>query len=228
MSVDRGVDSEQVMKCCVCGQEAGGSHTCRICKHIVHLICGDPIGEEGYGEEGYGQSVKCKNCHLNETLIDYEYDSDLLGFDTNVVDEDGKIERNDVIEDGTNERVEIPEHLWNLIPNSGLYLKNIIQFSGYADVDSMLRLKKPDEMKKMFKFAVEMIDLVPNKDDMFGIFSRKNEKVCVLPGLELSFERFLNVGKLKPWEKSTSQKEPPAKKCGLKQTMSSRRSLSTI
>ena len=45
MSVDRGVDSEQVMKCCVCGQEAGGGHTCHICKNIVHLICGGPIGE---------------------------------------------------------------------------------------------------------------------------------------------------------------------------------------
>ena len=88
-----------------------------------------------------------------------------------------------------------------------------MKFSGYADVDSMLRLKKPDEMKKMIKFAVEMIDLVPNKDDMFGIFSRKPEKVCVLPGLELSFERFLNeVGKLKPREKSTSKKEPAANK----------------
>ena len=88
-------------------------------------------------------------CHINETLIDYETvnsDSDLLGFDndTNVVDEDGQIERNDVIEDVTNERV---ERLWNLIPKSGLYLKNIIQFSGFADVDSMLRLKKPGEMK---------------------------------------------------------------------------------
>ena len=77
-----------------------------------------------------------------------------------------------------------------------------------------------------------MIDLVPNKDDMFGIFSRKPEKVCVLPGLELSFERFLNeVGKLKPGEKSTSKKEPPAIKktlVKLKQTMLSRRSMSTI
>ena len=93
------------------GHEAGGGHTCHICKYIVHLICGDPIGEDRYG-----QSVKCKNCHLNETLIDYETvnsDSDLLDFDndTNVIDEDGKIERNDVIEDVTNERVEIPERL---------------------------------------------------------------------------------------------------------------------
>ena len=107
----------------MCGQEAGGAHSCHICKNIVHLICGDPIGEEGYGK-----SVKCKNCHLNETLSDYETvnsDSDLLGFDndTNVVDEDGKIERNYVIEDVTNERVEIPERLWNLIPKSGLCLK---------------------------------------------------------------------------------------------------------
>ena len=80
----------------------------------------------------------------------------------------------------------------------------------------------------MLKFAVEMIDLVPNKDDMFGIFSRKPEKVCVLPGLELSFERFLNeVGILKPGKKSTSKKEPPAL-LKLKQALSSRRSMSTI
>ena len=122
----------------MCGQEAGGGHTCHICKNIVHLIYGDPIGDP-IGEEGYRQSVKCNNCHLNEMLIDYEYvnsNSDLLGFDsdTNVVNEDGKIERNDVIKDVTNERVEILERLWNLIPKSGLYLKNIIQFHGYAEV----------------------------------------------------------------------------------------------
>ena len=67
---------------------------------------------------------------------------------------------------------------------------------------------------------------------MFGIFSRIPEKVCVLPGLELSFERFLNeVGKLKPGEKSRSKKEPSAKKCALvklKQATSSRRSKSMV
>ena len=76
--------------------------------------------------------------------------------DTNVVDEDGKTGRNDVIEDVTNARVEIPERLWDLIRKSGLYLKNIIQFNGYAK--AMLTFKKSDEM---FKFAVGMIDLVP-------------------------------------------------------------------
>ena len=72
-------------------------------------------------------------------------------------------------------------------------------------------------MKKMFKFAVEMIDLVPNKDDMFGIFSGKPANVCVLPGLELPFERFLNeVGKLKPGEVRRDHQQKKKRTCKAK------------
>ena len=45
-------------ECFVCKKPAGGAHNkCKICKKIVHVVCG--IGE---GEVGYGQAVVCFKC----------------------------------------------------------------------------------------------------------------------------------------------------------------------
>ena len=52
---------------------------------------------------------------------------------------------------------QIPAHLWDIFPTRGEYLKRIIQFSGFEDVDSVLRLKRPEEVTKMFNFVIEMI-----------------------------------------------------------------------
>ena len=49
------IESENI--CGVCQNPAGGAHKCSDCGNIVHLICGKPIGDEGYG-----QSVKCNKC----------------------------------------------------------------------------------------------------------------------------------------------------------------------
>ena len=40
-----------------CGEKATGAHLCSICKKIVHSICGQPDGSEGYGA-----SIVCYNC----------------------------------------------------------------------------------------------------------------------------------------------------------------------
>ena len=46
-------------KCKVCGD----THKCISCDWFVHLICGEPVGDED--EEGYGQPVKCLLCSKN-------------------------------------------------------------------------------------------------------------------------------------------------------------------
>ena len=43
--------------CLVCFGEVSGAHKCITCRHPVHIICGRPVGEEGYG-----QKVKCDKC----------------------------------------------------------------------------------------------------------------------------------------------------------------------
>ena len=48
-------DHESV--CHVCFKELTGGHSCQSCNKYVHLLCGKPIGEEGYG-----QKVICSKC----------------------------------------------------------------------------------------------------------------------------------------------------------------------
>ena len=44
--------------CKMCEQPCGNAHKCVICDCFVHLICGEPQGDE----EGYGQPVVCFIC----------------------------------------------------------------------------------------------------------------------------------------------------------------------
>ena len=62
----------------------------------------------------------------------------------------------------------------------------------------------------MFNFVIEMIDIIPNKEEMFGIFAAKPEKVRITPGLQGPFQKFLaEVEKLNPKEKSVIISESP-------------------
>ena len=45
------------MKCHVCTNDVGEAHQRKLCKNNVHLICGNPEGDECYG-----QSVVCFTC----------------------------------------------------------------------------------------------------------------------------------------------------------------------
>ena len=92
--------------------------------------------------------------------------------------------------EGNDTESDIPLKVWNIIPPRGLYLKNIMKFSGYDRRESILKLKSKDEIGKMFDFAKSMCDLVDNKDSLFGIFSRNRDKVMIMPGLEVSYEYF--------------------------------------
>lgn len=46
-----------VNQCVVCDNIVGEAHKCEVCNKYVHLICGDPTGEEGFG-----QKVVCNKC----------------------------------------------------------------------------------------------------------------------------------------------------------------------
>ncbi|KAF2889933.1 hypothetical protein ILUMI_16240 [Ignelater luminosus] len=43
------VDKEGKAFCVVCRMKFTGAHLCDICKNLVHAICGNTVGEEGYG-----------------------------------------------------------------------------------------------------------------------------------------------------------------------------------
>jgi hypothetical protein len=45
--------------CHICFKELTGGHKCQTCKKFVHLLCGKPVGEEGYGQKVI--CFKCKN-----------------------------------------------------------------------------------------------------------------------------------------------------------------------
>lgn len=52
------------INCHVCSKELTGGHSCRSCGKLVHLLCGEPVGEEGYG-----QKVICVECGKGKLLF---------------------------------------------------------------------------------------------------------------------------------------------------------------
>merc|ERR1712150_296679 len=58
--------------------------------------------------------------------------------------------------------------------------------------ESILKLKDPNELKKIFDFVIAMVDVIDNKNEMFGIFSDKPESLRVLPGLQPNLDEFIN------------------------------------
>ena len=67
-----------------------------------------------------------------------------------------------------------------------------MNFCGYCNRASILKLKDKDEFKKMFKFVVDRQELVSDKNKMFGIFASNPALLTILPGLEPTFKRFLS------------------------------------
>ena len=93
---------------------------------------------------------------------------------------------------------DIPQHIWEILPDSAMYLKEIMIFCGYESITSIMKLESEEERKKMFQFVVMMKDAVGDPKKMFGIFASVPEKVMVLPGLVPVFDEFIqNVKKLK-------------------------------
>ena len=109
--------------------------------------------------------------------------------------------------DNNEQCVPIPEHLFQIIPKCGQYLKSIMKLTGFNDVHSVCRLNDPVELKNMFAFAADIADAIENKDEVYGIFSRNPERLRILPGIAQSFKRFLDeVDKLKPPDTSTNSR----------------------
>ena len=85
----------------------------------------------------------------------------------------------------------LPQEIWNLLPKSAEYLKNIMKFSGYETIDAILRLESKENLQEMFDFVIMMKDVIDDPREIFGIFISKPEKVTILPGLRPVIENFL-------------------------------------
>ena len=81
--------------------------------------------------------------------------------------------------------------LWNMFPTNGDYIKQIMQFCGYYNRESILRLKDKGEQAKMFKFIADRQELVEDKKSTFGVFAAKPSLLTILPGLEPILKRFI-------------------------------------
>ena len=88
--------------------------------------------------------------------------------------------------------IEIPKELWEMFPQNGTYIVEIMKFSGYIDTNGILELRKEEKREKMFHFVADMIEQVPDRKKMFGLFVNIPEKVTILPGLECTFFSFLD------------------------------------
>ena len=93
----------------------------------------------------------------------------------------------------------LPEHLWDIIPEDDSFLRNIMKFGGYVNRYMIIKLKDPSEIKKMFDYVTERVELVDDKKAMFGIFERNLSLLSIPPGTQGNLERFIDkVDKLLP------------------------------
>ena len=78
-------------------------------------------------------------------------------------------------------------------------------FSGYDNVESIVKLESEDEQKCMFDFVVKMKDAVPDLSSTFGVFQKKPEEIMLLPGLKHTFAKFIeNVKKFDKRNRKTN------------------------
>ena len=61
----------------------------------------------------------------------------------------------------------------------------------YTDPDDVILLKDPDKLREMLSLAAEMADSIENKTEFYGPFHKMPDKVCVLPGIQPAFQKFL-------------------------------------
>ena len=105
---------------------------------------------------------------------------------------------------------DIPDTLWALIPSSQKYIENIMKFCSYVNRESILRLKCDKEVKAMFKYVTDRIQLVQDRRAMFGIFEPDPTSLDAMPpGFKPTFKRFLaRVENLVPLRNRPSSKRP--------------------
>ena len=56
--------------CHLCNKETSKKHKCQICLQWVHLVCGEPVGEEGCGQpvQAHAQGLKKGGARLKKCI----------------------------------------------------------------------------------------------------------------------------------------------------------------
>ena len=87
----------------------------------------------------------------------------------------------------------IPDDLWKIFSLKGEYIKNILLYSGYESIDSIMNLKNDCELTEAISFVKDMSELMDENEKKanFGIFSKQPEKLKVIPGLKPVVLRFI-------------------------------------
>lgn len=105
----------------------------------------------------------------------------------------------------------LPTHIWDIFPAHGQYIVQLMKFAGYQSRETIVKLKDPDEKRKMLSFAANHTFLLDEAGmkETFGIFVKKPEAVMILPGLETVFQRFIKtVENLIPKKKQANKRIP--------------------
>ena len=70
----------------------------------------------------------------------------------------------------------IPETPWNMFPQKGHYLRNIMRFSGYETIDSIPKLRSKEERGKLFEFVKSVSEIIESKDKVLlkAVLQEKN------------------------------------------------------
>ena len=85
----------------------------------------------------------------NSTLAPVLFEYSFLFLDAlNVTQDETEEEKYQRLNCGT-----IPDYLWNIFPSHGQYIVQLLMFARYQSRETILKLKDPDEKKKMLSFA---------------------------------------------------------------------------
>ena len=91
----------------------------------------------------------------------------------------------------------IPKHVYDLLPHSANYLKEMMTYAGYETISSVSKLESSEERAKWISFIVSMHGAMGNEEGkkVFGKFYNIPEKLMILPGLETAFYDFVKTVK---------------------------------
>ena len=175
--------AQETAMCVGCGNETDGAHKYQNCDLNCHIICGSPVGEEGYG-----QSVVCPNCLKSRdndetrenseirtqavTSISVESLDSGKSSSKSVIDLVDETVTGDPDESGGSSLLPatIPPNLYLVITETGRYIIEMMKFSGYSDLEGVSRLRDEKELENMFSFMREMAETIDDEDQLKKLF----------------------------------------------------------
>ena len=87
----------------------------------------------------------------------------------------------------------IPESAWNVFPESGSYIRRMLEYGGYCTRKSLANLQTSEQLENLFSFIRDMAEDMDSaeKKDLLGVFAKNPQKLRIIPGCAGIFVQFI-------------------------------------